>query len=378
MATVGLRKLETIIALHIVANAIAMEQAGAIGHEIEALPYEVGKAVTRRQDSPTCFPSTMKNRNRPNRQVRDSREKVIMRPEEILNEPSRILTQSQREHYFEHGVVGVAELVPANILSELQQTTEEFVDKSRHFKDSDTRFDIGPGHSSENPVLRRLKSPDENSDVYWKFATGLMADVAADLVGPNVVFHHSKLNFKWFDKSDTVKWHQDIQFFPHTNYNVLTIGCYLTDTTMENGPLAAVKGSHKEDLFDLYDSNGNWTGMLSDEDAASVDINRVEYLTGKAGSITIHNARTLHYSPASRSPVPRPLLLNCYTSADAKPYTAHPQPTRNTYRIVRGNAVNWAEHDPRPCQTPPDWSGGYTSIYAAQSGEDKSENAGMM
>ena len=32
-----------------------------------------------------------------------------------------------------------------------------------------------------------------------------MADVAADLVGPNVVFHHSKLNFKWFDESDTVK-----------------------------------------------------------------------------------------------------------------------------------------------------------------------------
>ena len=68
---------------------------------------------------------------------------------------------------------------------------------------------------------------------------------------------------------------------------------------------------------------------------------------------------------------PRPLLLNCYTSADAKAYTPHPQPTVNTYKIVRGEQVKWAHHDPRPCQMPPDWSGGYTSIYAAQAGEDK-------
>jgi len=301
-----------------------------------------------------------------------------MKPEAILREPARVLTQTQRESYFENGVLGVPELVPEDLLNQLKQTTEEFVDSSRHIQASDSRFDIGPGHSANNPVLRRLKSPDENSDVYWQFATGLIADVAADLLGPNVVFHHSKLNFKWFDKTDTVKWHQDIQFFPHTNYNVLTIGCYLTDTTMENGPLAAVKGSHNDDLFNLYDGDGNWTGMLSDEDAAGVDMTRVEYLTGKAGSITIHNARTLHYSPASRSPEPRPLLLNCYSSADAKPYTAHPQPTRNSYSVVRGTAVNWAEHDPRPCQIPPDWSNGYTSIYAAQSGEDGTETASMM
>ena len=174
-----------------------------------------------------------------------------------------------------------------------------------------------------------------------------------------------------------MKWHQDIQFFPHTNYNVLTIGCYLADTDMNNGPLAVLRGSHKEDLYDQYDSDGNWTGMLSDGDVASVDMDRADYLTGPAGSITVHNARALHYSPSSKSALPRPLLLNCYTSADAKAYTPHPTPTSHSYEIVRGEAVKWAQHDPRPCQIPPDWSGGYTSIYAAQSGEDKSAG-GMM
>ncbi len=294
-----------------------------------------------------------------------------MTPQEILRFAPRVLTQAQREHYFEHGYVCVQSLVPATTLAELRSVTEEFVERSRAVAVSDARFDIGPGHTPQHPLLRRLKSPDDAHPAYWNFSSGLMADVAADLVGPNVSFHHSKLNFKWFDESDTVKWHQDIQFFPHTNYNVLTIGCYLADTDMNNGPLAVKRGSHDEDLFDQYDARGNWTGMLSDKDAATIDISKVEYLTGPAGSITIHNARTLHYSPSSKSPLPRPLLLNCYSSADAKPYTPHPQPTSNTYRIVRGEAVKWAHHDPRPCQLPPDWSGGYTSIYAAQAGEDK-------
>jgi ectoine hydroxylase-related dioxygenase (phytanoyl-CoA dioxygenase family) len=301
-----------------------------------------------------------------------------MKPEEILKHPARVLTQAQREHYFEHGYVGVESLVPAEIIAELNAVTQEFVDASRRETVSGKTFDLGPGHSAEKPVLRRLKRPDEQHDAYWRFASGLMADVAADLAGPNVVFHHSKLNFKWFDASDTVKWHQDIQFFPHTNYNVFTIGCYLADTTMANGPLAILPGSHEGPLYDQYDQRGNWTGCLGEADAAAVDMSKVDYLMGPAGSITIHNCRALHYSPSSKSPTPRPLLLNCYSSADAKAYTPHPDPSAHAYELVRGEPCRWASHDPRPCQIPPDWSGGYTSIFAAQAGEDAKAAGGMM
>ncbi len=294
-----------------------------------------------------------------------------MTPEEILAYPARVLSQSQREHYFEHGYVGVQNLVPQATVDELNRVTNAFIDESRNETSPGHIYDIGPGHCFDHPVLRRLKRPDERHEVYWNFAKGLIADVAADLVGPNVIFHHSKLNFKWFDEGDTVKWHQDIQFFPHTNYNVLTIGCYLADTDMQNGPLALLPGSHNQPLYDQYDENGNWTGMLSAADAEAIDMSKVDYLTGAAGSITIHNARALHYSPSSKSPKPRPLLLNCYSAADAKAYTPHPDPSAHAYELVRGEPVRWASHDPRPCQIPPDWSGGYTSIFAAQSGEDK-------
>ncbi len=298
-----------------------------------------------------------------------------MLPEEILSYPARVLTQKQRHNYFNRGYLIVEKLIPINILKKIKKVTSEFVEMSKEVTASNERFDVSPEHTKEKPILRRIKMPDGAHPEYWDFSNGIIADVASDLLGPNVVFHHSKLNFKWYDESDKVKWHQDIQFFPHTNYNVITIGCYLEDTDMKNGPLAVLEGSHNQKLYDQYDKNGNWTGMLSDDDAKKLDKNKIKFLTGKAGSITIHNARTLHFSPSSKSPLPRPLLLNCFTSADAKPYMDHYAVTENTYKIVRGKKVKWAHHDPRPCQIPPDWAnmGGYSSIYSAQSGQDKND-----
>ena len=293
-----------------------------------------------------------------------------MLPEEILAVEPRLLSQSDRESYFENGYLCVRELVSRDQIDDLLRVTEEFVEASRSESTSSDVYDLAPEHSSEKPVVRRLKSPDIRHEVYWRVATGILADVAADLVGPDVVFHHSKLNFKWFDQSDEVHWHQDAQFFPHTNYNVLTIGTYLTDTQMDDGPLAVIPKSHDGPLYDQYDDTGNWVGHLGSKDVDSLNVDAIEYLTGGAGSITVHSCRTVHGSPANRAASPRPLLLNCYTSADAKAYTPHPDPTENAYRVIRGNPARWAHHDPRPCLIPPDWSGGYTSIFAAQQGED--------
>ena len=64
------------------------------------------------------------------------------------------------------------------------------------------------------------------------------------------------------------------------------------------------------------------------------------------------------------------MLLNIYSSADAFTYTPNPLPSRYEGSIVRGNPAKWAHHDDRPCLVPPDWSGGYTSLYALQQQED--------
>ena len=103
---------------------------------------------------------------------------------------------------------------------------------------------------------------------------------------------------------------------------------------------------------------------------AKLDLSKMRYLPGPAGSLTIHNCRTLHYSARNDSDLGRPLLLNAMSSADAFPYTVNPIKPKHDQYILRGKRAQFAHHDPRPCLIPPDWSKGYTSIFSLQQEEE--------
>lgn len=290
--------------------------------------------------------------------------------DEVRRNAPKIVTEEQREFYFANGFLLLEEVIPADWLARLRAATDQMIERSRELSASDAVFDLEPDHTAAEPRLRRVTSPVDQHPDYWEYARdALLADIAADLVGPDVKFHHSKLNFKWARGGAEVKWHQDIQYWPHTNYSPLTLGTYLYDCGMDQAPLGVLPGSHEGELFNLYDQDGVWTGSLSDADAASVPADQAVYLPGPAGSVTVHNCRTLHCSAKNDSDLGRPLLLNVYSAADAMTYTANPLGSSHAGEIVRGHPARWAVHDPRPCLIPPDWSGGYTSLFALQQRE---------
>jgi ectoine hydroxylase-related dioxygenase (phytanoyl-CoA dioxygenase family) len=298
-----------------------------------------------------------------------------MTPEQVLAIPPKVLSEKQREFYFENGYLLVEKAIPEDAVERLRRVTEEMVEQTRSLKASNRVWDLEPDHTPERPKLRRLSSPCDHHPAYWDFASkSIVADIVADLVGPDVKFHHSKLNFKDSEGGAEVKWHQDIQFWPHTNYSPLTVGTYLYDCGPEQGPLGVIPGSHAGELFDLYSEAGQWTGHIADRDLDRLSIDKVDYLCGPAGSITIHNCRAVHGSRHNNSPQGRPLFLLTFSSADAFPYTHNPLRSPYSGAIVRGKPARWAHLDPRPCLVPPDWSGGYTSIFALQQGEDSGQS----
>jgi hypothetical protein len=296
----------------------------------------------------------------------------------ILERPAKVLSNDQRQKYFSDGYLGAEGLVDATWLQRLRAVTAEFVEVSRTLINQskrDRRFDLEPDHCAQAPRIRRLNSPVDNHEVYWEFASqGPFVDIAEDLLGANIKFHHSKLNFKWSGGGEEVKWHQDIQFWPHTNYDVLTIGVYLDDVAADMAPMGVIPKSHDGPLYDLFDETGQWTGNVRDADTGKLGIERAEYLAGAAGAITVHNCRSVHGSPPNLSERPRPLLLCAYSCADALPIT-RPGSANGKYgeTIVRGEASRWARFDPRPVRLPPDWSKvGYKSIFEHQQSGMKS------
>ena len=292
-----------------------------------------------------------------------------MKSEEILNIKPKVLNQKQREFYFENGYLLLESIIEKKWIEILCETTNYMVEQSKGLKNSDNIFDLDDGHSYDNPRLRRLSSPNDHNINYWNYASQVLPDIISDLVGPNVKFHHSKLNFKWSKGGAEVKWHQDIQFWPHTNYSPLTVGTYLYDCSLDQGPIGVIPKSHNGPLYNQYDDSGNWTGCLSKKDESDINTKNAVYLDGPAGSITIHNCRMVHGSKPNNSELGRPLLLNVYSSADSFPYTKNPLFSKYDQKIVLGKNAKWADHDPRPCLIPPRWEEGYKSIFTYQQKE---------
>ena len=296
-----------------------------------------------------------------------------MTPEQILRIAPRVLTQAQREFYFQEGYILLEGIIGDDWLKKLRAATDELIERSREVTQSDAVWDLEPDHTSEAPRLRRVSAPVDQHPVYWDYVSqSIVGDVVADLVGPDVKFHHSKLNFKWARGGEEVKWHYDISFWPHTNYSPLTVGTYIYDCGMEQGPVGFIPRSHLiEPLYTQYDESGKWVGCLSPEDLKELDLASAKYMVGPAGSLTLHNCRTVHGSPKNTSDLGRPLLLYTLSSADAFPYTVNPIRSSKDQAIIRGKRALHAHHDPRPCLVPPDWSAGYTSIFDLQQKDER-------
>lgn len=278
-----------------------------------------------------------------------------------------VLTPEQRAQYHEEGWLAIPGLVDDAWLARLRAVTDEFVEQSRALTESNVIFDLDRGHSPGEPRLRRLSSPTDLHDTYWEFASrSVLVDVVVDLLGPNVKFHHSKLNFKAPRGGEEVKWHQDIQFWPHTNYDLLTIGVFLEDVEAGMGEVGFVPASHEGPLYDLYDGD-RWVGALADADLARAGVERAVHPTGPAGTITVHHCRTVHGSAPNTSDRPRPLLLQTYAAADAMSYTDLVRRSPHGEELIRGEAPRWARHDPRPCLLPP--TGPYRPIFVSQQRE---------
>lgn len=301
-----------------------------------------------------------------------------MTPDEIRATPCRAIPEAMREAYFRDGGICVPAFIGPDWLGRLRAAVARFVEDSRAVTRPDAKFDLEPDHRPDAPRLRRVSSPCDHDPVFWDLLTqGPLGDLAADLLGPDVKFYQAKLNFKWAKGGAEVKWHQDQPFFPHSNHAVATFGIYLEDCGPDQGPLRILPGSQNGPVYSHYDAAGVWRGELSAADAAGLDTSGAVEFTGPAGSVTVHNYFTVHGSRQNLSDLGRPLLLYVLSAADAMPYTAQPLKSRHEQQIVRGRPAREAHHEPGRFRLPPDWSGGYRSIFASQQKEEAQAGAMM-
>ena len=268
------------------------------------------------------------------------------------------LTPQQIEAFWRDGVLIVEDAVTPEQLAGLRGDFAAWVEESRthgaaygEMVDGRPRFDLEPGHGPDHPALRRVASPADISDTYFEvMSDSRMTDGVAELIGPDLRLHHTKVNSKLPGAATQVKWHQDFLFDPHSNTDLVTALLMLDEVTEENGPLEVVPGSHKGPLLSLW-HDGVFTGAVADDKAAAIAGQTVS-CTGPAGAVCFMHACLLHGSAANRSDRPRTLFITVYAAADAIPLTPNHVPGRHNGRIVRGEETNRIRTSPFEMEVP--------------------------
>ncbi|MEM8795612.1 MAG: phytanoyl-CoA dioxygenase family protein [Pseudomonadota bacterium] len=285
-----------------------------------------------------------------------------------------MLSEEQVEVFRRDGAIVAENAVSPAELSALRSTFADWVEESRRHDtafgticDGRPRFDLDDDHATDHPSLRRVASPTDVSEIYATVAfDSVMTDMAADLIGPDLRFHHAKVNSKLPHTKTDVKWHQDFPFDPHSNDDTLTALLFLDDVTAENGPLMIAPGSHRGPLLSHF-QNGVFTGAVSDVAAAEFEA-RALPCRGPAGSVCLMHSRVAHASTANRSDAPRTLYIVTYAAADAAPLSPIAVPSPHQGRIVRGSEPGRIRSMDFEIETPVIPKG--ASFFVQQAGKD--------
>src|SRR6185295_5592268 len=101
------------------------------------------------------------------------------------------------EQYREEGCIVVEGVLDEVTRRRMKQVVAELVERSRNVTDHDNVYDLEPGHTREEPRVRRIKKPHLVDRVFYDFMyNAKLLAIQRDLMGPAVRLHGSKLNLK--------------------------------------------------------------------------------------------------------------------------------------------------------------------------------------
>ncbi len=153
--------------------------------------------------------------------------------------------------------------------------------------------------------------------VYRLVSHPRVLDAVESVLGPNIMVWNSH----WFPKFPGdrayVSWHQDATYWGLSPANVTTAWIALSESTVENGCLRVVPGTHKPPLLPQRETYAP-DNMLSrgQEIAVKVDEATAVDLPLHAGEFSLHHIGIVHGSGPNKSATPRIGLAVRYISPD--------------------------------------------------------------
>lgn len=241
--------------------------------------------------------------------------------------PFRGLSEQEVRQFDELGFVAVPDLVDADALAEATDELDRLEAEVDAFlkTQADGRFSI-----AETGALTVTPHAVTRSEVLRDFSRQpRIADLCADLVGPDVRLYWDQAVYKKHEKPRRVPWHQDNGYTYVEPQAYLTIWVALTDATIENGCPTVAPGLHRMGTLEhtYVDPLGHECLTGHPDDAVQVEV--------PAGGAVVFSSLTPHLTGPNLTEATRKAYILQYCPSDAV--------------ILRGNPAAGAATSTEPC-----------------------------
>lgn len=221
------------------------------------------------------------------------------------------LSDDQIQHYAESGFVKGIRVLDDHQIATLRQELESFFDSNHEGKELWYEYHSNESTSPDTVLFHALGAWRITSGFHDSLWNRAFTVPASQLLQGAVRFWHDQLFCKPAKHGGVVAWHQDYSYWTRTKPMAhLTCWIGLDESTVDNGCLQYIPGSHHWDLLPI-------TGLAGDMDAIKEVLTEEQYkqfqtptaIELKAGECAFHHPLMIHGSRENRTDTPRRALV---------------------------------------------------------------------
>ena len=221
-------------------------------------------------------------------------------------EPTITLTDEQIAFYRENGFLAIDAITTPEEIARLIGVYDQLFEQKAGRAEGN-QFDLaGTDEEGKAAALPQILGPrkyaPELADTLYEANARAISE---QLLGPEISFTGDHAIFKPAGSGAPTPWHQDEAYWdPGTHYHSLSVWMPLQEATLENGCMVFLPGSHQLEIVP-HQSIGGDTRVHGLEMLEPIDESKAVACPLPPGGATFHDSRTMHFTGANRSAVPR-------------------------------------------------------------------------
>lgn len=231
-------------------------------------------------------------------------------------------------HYQENGYLHVEGVLEGDFLEALQRESAALIDRLQTSGIPSGqglyREAVAEGQDPTTGAIFSIHNLPQHHAVFTRLLLHppLVSTLEA-LIGPGVALHHARMITKGSAQQTSASkgWarpmHQDQPFFPHRDHSAVAAFMPMVDTTLENGALHVVPGSHRQGPIPHSEAG---TGF--DLDPQEWPLERGKPVLARAGDVIFFNYLLVHGSGPNLSAARRTALIYQFRAAGDVPLNA--------------------------------------------------------